>query len=148
MNLLIREGKQYPEILCVSCFQELIRYHHHNQHVTPLLWHHANPLLTMDHHLYHVTSQPYSMHRSYPSSCQLYHILCRSSHPHYVDYHLSSITIVIAMAISIFIATMKQNKIWKRAALRERWYFMRNKKYEMKKSLTLRPHDMKLCRLT
>ena len=54
-------------------------YHQHH-HVTPLLFHHATPLLPMDHHIYHVICHPSPMYVSTPSSCH--------PSPLYVDHHL------------------------------------------------------------
>ena len=67
--------------------KNLSSHHHHHHHVTPLLCHHATPLLPMDHHLYHIICHPSSMHGStlssyYPS-------------PLYVDHILSNIVIAI-----------------------------------------------------
>ena len=48
--------------------KKMSRYHHHH-HVTPLLCHHATPLLPMDHYLYHITCHRSPLHGSTPSSC-------------------------------------------------------------------------------
>ena len=59
VNLIIQEGKQYPEILFVSLSKYLSRYHHCHNHFTPLLCYHVtlsspcnsvNPLFWMYHH--------------------------------------------------------------------------------------------------
>ena len=80
VNFLIREKKNYPERWFVSFCQEMSRYQHHHYHVTPLLINNANPLITMDHHIYQVTCHHSPLHGSTPSSC----------HPSslYVDHHL------------------------------------------------------------
>ena len=60
--------------------KNMSRYRHHHHNITPLLYHHATPLLPINHHLYHVTCHPSLLHVSTPSSY--------NSSPLYVDHHL------------------------------------------------------------
>ena len=112
------------------------RYYHH-RHFTPLLYHHVTPILPMDHHIYHATYDPFILHGSTSSSC--------NTSPIYVDHHLLFMQ-------TIAVVTQKQLLgIYRKVgtALSSRCIFMRNKKQEINdNSLILRPHVMKLCRLT
>ena len=97
------------EIICFL-LKKLSTYHHHHHQVTHLLCHHITPILPMEHHLYNVTCHPYPINGSTPSSCYPY--------PLYVDHNFSNIEIAIG----------QRKQIRKRAALSERWIFMRNNK--------------------